>query len=286
MAEALTDLLQPGEVARYHARRRWRPNDFLQEASIYLAALALVWAAGPLRFDSVGLITLTTTLSGPLVFWLWTIQRDWSREALVTQQRLIYRSGWPEPEIIEVPAANVRQIRAVKSHLRLVLRNDLELQLGHPHEAWALAGALAQSANLPLPRLPSDKDLWADWLHGTLVLAVWLAIALPLLRWLLLALVGPELALKADGTLACLFLLSQLLILSSLPLAGLLTVLLIRPFFTAAEMAAWIEQSFLFWPLSAADGALNGDGQRCRRLAAWLYGQLPSDRPVRDSHGG
>ena len=287
MAEALTEFLRPGETVLYHARRRWRPNALLQETSFYLAALGLLWGSGLLLLDGAGLVALITILAGPLVFWLWTIPRDWSREALVTGQRLIYRSGWSDEDAIEIPAAAVREIRAVKSHLRLTLRDDLEVELGHPHEAWAVAGALAKAAGLPLPRLPSDQDLRADWLHGTLVMVVWLAIAFPLVRGMILALAGPDMVLPADGSLACLFLMAQVLVVLSLPIAGPLTVLLMRPFLSAPEMAAWIEQSFLFWPNAYAGGAVNRDGERCRRLAAWLYGQPPpSDKAAQDSRGG
>ncbi len=295
MSDQLADLLAPGERVLYHAKRSWRPNEWLTETLIYATSLGTVAAAGLLSLDPPGLLSVATVLAGPLAHWLWVIWRDWSREALVTERRLLHRSGWFTTTVTEVDVATVTEIRTIREKFRLIRSDGKRLEFGHPQEAWGLAGALACAAGIALPRLPSRKELAVDWLYLTTGLTAWLAATLPVLNWVYGSLSVPLLSAVGLAILGGLFVVAQVMLLPSLTIAGLITAALIRPFFSQPEIEAWIDHSHAFWPDPATQDEIEWHGRLCRRFAALLYGRRPrgsdnrpqpDDRPPRPGPDG
>lgn len=135
MTAELEHLLAPGERVLYHAKRSWQPNEWLVETLIYATSLGTVAAAGLLSLEPLGLLSLATVLAGTLAHWLWVIWRDWLREALVTERRLLHRSGWFRTTVTEIDAANVVGIRTIREKFRVTGSDGKKLDIGHPREA-------------------------------------------------------------------------------------------------------------------------------------------------------
>lgn len=275
----LEDLLEPGEKVVYRAPRRWKPNDWLLDGSILGIGIGLVAATGLIGLDPASLATLGAAMAAPVLYTMGCYVRDWSREAVVTDLRLLHRTGWWSPRVTEVPLAEVRAIQAFRDRMRITRTDGLRLDLDHPHHCWELGSALAQVASLAPPRVATWRDWSADlvWLLSGYTLGL-VAAVIPL------KMLYPELAAVAEsiGWLGAgtVFLAAGWLAHTLGMLCGFqLSLVLLRPFLSYTEMRDWILHSFAFWaPADEPDSQYRAAELR---LAARLYG-----RPFDDPNGG
>ena len=110
----LEDMLEPGETVIYRAPRRWTPDDWKLDWSIFGISIALVAAMGLLGLDPASLAALAAAQAAPMLYVLGCYVRDWSREAMVTNRRLLHRTGWGSPRVTEVRADEVRAVQAFR----------------------------------------------------------------------------------------------------------------------------------------------------------------------------
>ena len=90
-------MLDHRETIVYRVPRRLEPNGWGKEYSAFAIALGIAAAMGLLRLDIASLASLGAALAGYLIYVVCFYIQDWSREAVVTDRRLLYRSGWREP---------------------------------------------------------------------------------------------------------------------------------------------------------------------------------------------
>ena len=158
MASRFEDMLEHREVIVYRAPRRWIPKSAGLTFIGFAAPIAVAAGSGLLRFDPIGLASLAAALSGALIITLYYTLREASREAVVTDRRLLQRTGWRRPVTTEVRIKDICRIQVSWDRLRLTRRDGRCLGLGHPRYARDLGVALAHAALLPLPRPTPGRE--------------------------------------------------------------------------------------------------------------------------------
>ena len=279
MLEHLEQRLQPGETVIYRAPRRWEPDAWFSELVIYGACLALLWAGGVVRFESPGLWALLGALAPPALHTLWVYQRDWSTAALVTNRRLLHRQGWLRAKVIEILVRRVAAVEAEVDRIRVGLDDGSCVFLGHPQDAWGLGVALAHSAGIPLPDLPSRREIIARSGIAFCFLLITLAVSIAVLEWLLVH----------WGLLAFALLLPLVALLGAvtgLLLGGLLALVLGRPILSFDEVARCIASYDRLWLADGDESGLTWPGCLFLWLAERLYGRKTPPPGAKTAAGG
>ena len=212
-----------------------------------IAALAGVWSARVIRAA------------------IW----DCTTEVLVTDRRVLQRSGWSGSLTCEVALQEIHDIDVRGNKLQATLASGRTRRLDHPHHARELALALAAAAGLRPPRLPWPKEAIADqaFLFSGLIAGAATT-----------ALFVHGVAGNSDGSLTSLLTLSVLVVISFAvgALTGALMGLhLLRPHFTCEEIQHWIRMSELFSPAFEPERAHRWLKQIFAAVASVVY-----DRPI------
>ncbi len=282
MTDTFDRLLEPRETIVYRVPRRWEPNQWFKEHSALAIALAIAAALGLLRYDAASLASLAAAMAGLILYMLCCYVRDWSREALVTDRRLLYRTGWLDPTVVTVGVEDISKVEAVKDQVRITRHDGTKLDLGHPQDGWGMGVALASAAGLPPPRLAPRHEVVADYVWLVCGMAAGLVVALVPLKWLYPHAV--EFA-RSIGWLipatGFLFLGWFTHAIGILVFGGNLALLLLRPFLSLDQMDAWIMNSAAFWPHPSAPDDPGPEASIKRRFAHLLYG-----RPLAPQSGG
>ncbi|MEM7225742.1 MAG: hypothetical protein AAF495_22380 [Pseudomonadota bacterium] len=265
--------LQPGETVIYRAPRCWEPNAWRGELTVYVIAVALLWAGGIVSFQGAGLWSLIGALAPPLAHCAWVYWRDWSVAALVTNRRLLHRQGRRKIQVTEVPVARVRRVEAELERLRITLDDGTSEILGHPQEAWGLAVALAHSAAIAPPRLASRREILAEWTFIFGFLLATLAPAVLSLEWIYLTwgLAGYALLLPVVTIASGLI---------GVALGGILAVFLLRPFLGFEEVARSITATDRLYMAEGEASDPTWSGRLFLWLAERLYGRPPGAKSL------
>ncbi len=277
---SLDDLLEHRETIVYRVPRCLEPNAWFLEGTVYASSIAIVAATGLLGSDPVSLAALAVALVGPVLYTLHCYVRDWSREAVVTDRRLLHRSGWRRPELTEIRVEEVAQVDAVRDQVRITRRDGSKCILGHPQDGWGLGVALARDAGVAQPRPTTVSHQLADYLW--MVCGLTAAIALPVgtLTWLYPGLVD---TLGSFGRLvpaAAFLVVGWLAHIIGICYGGYAAFLLLRPFYGFEQMAAWIDNSAIFWPSEGSPDETGPFDASSRRLVHLLYGWRPKPPPA------
>ncbi len=278
MASRFEDMLEHREVIVYRAPRRWAPNTAGLTFIGYAVPIAIAAGSGLLRFDPIGLASLAAALSGVLIYTLHYTLRDASREAVVTDRRLLLRTGWRRPVTSEVRIKDVCRIQVSWDRLRLSRRDGRCLVLGHPQHARGLGVALAHAALLPLPRPTPEREVFADALWQVCGMTAGILAAVVTLRHYSADFIGAAASygwwLSATGF----FLAGWFLHALGLVLGGNIALIPLRLFLTYDQMRAWMENSELSWPLADGKPAVDDQDDWGWRLIDLLYGRRPAAR--------
>ncbi len=286
MTIQLDRMLDHRETIVYRVPRRWEPNGWGKEYSAFAIALATAATMGLVRFDIASLASLGAGLAGFMIYMVCCYIHDWSREAVVTDRRLLYRSGWREPTVVEVRVEDVVKVDAAQDRVRFTRRDGTKLDLRHPQDGWGMGVALASAAGLPPPRLQPRREVVADYVWLVCSMTTGIVAALIPLKALYPHAVDLAASIGWPITAAGLLFLGSLSFLIGAILGGKMVPFLLRPFFRFEEMDAWIMNSSLFWPHPKLPDDPGPEISSTRRLSHWLYGRTlaPSDATA-SSHG-
>lgn len=278
MTDRFDSELEPGEIIAYRAQRRWTSNTMpIEFIAGYLIPIAIAAGTGLLRFDWIGLASLGAALAGILIYTAYYYVRDRSREAIVTNRRLLYRSGWLT-STTTVSLKDIGQVQVSNDQMRLTLRNAASLILGHPQHAMDLGRAVALAANLPPPRVPPVGERLANWVFAICIQTVGIAAAVSVLTHFYPEFV--EIA-ALHGRLwatAGFVIIGWSLHAVGLTVGHLLPPLMLRLVFTYEDMKAWMENSEAYWPLSNDEPTRGPTAHWSWGIVNVLYGRSPFAR--------
>lgn len=240
MAKQIDSMLEPGEEVRYRDPRRLAPAVWLTAllGLAYGAAAGFVFEVSTWIFVSAGLFLLARTA--------WSVIGKLLPETLVTDRRMIEKTGWFSPQVSAIPLEEIEDFRFIPAGLPgyLIVTGPF----GRVHRAFGLrrpqpfCRALARAAGLPCPPLFGRLENTAEY---CVVLG-----GMPLTGLLFWGLYSLLLALAPAGVTAQDFAF-VILALLALPvlyvglkygthLAGLLSVPLLKPFVTLEEQRNWL----------------------------------------------
>lgn len=269
--KTLEEMVDGDETVLFRAPCSPAPGDSLYGLLGLAILIGLMALTGLLSFDRLGLATLALILAGyvPVLAWLFCNNR--SCEGLVTERRLLYRSGFIRPKLTEVHAVDVGRIKASEDRIRIFTQVGTLLDLNHPTDAWGLGVALAYAAGIAPPHLATRKALLAEIVHANVGIAMTIAMASLPVTWLVKTMTGGVALLAALGLGATGAFVGLLCLLPGFYIGGLLTLLLLRPFFSHREVTDWLGASSLFWPVEGEAKEIGWEGKLLRRLARILY---------------
>jgi hypothetical protein len=269
--KTLDEMIDRDETVLFRAPRgRW-PKDGLYSWLLVAAGAGFVTLTGLVSLDWSGLISLALILVGHVSILACLFGGYPSREGLVTDRRMLHRSGWFRRKLIEIPATDVKRVRAAEEQIRIYRQSGAPLDLGHPSDAWGLGVALAHVAGVAPPRLASRKALLAEWLHWTVLLPTIIAIAILPVTWLVATMTSGASLPAALGLGAAAIIISFLSAFCGIYISGFLTLMLLRPFFSHREVTDWLTCCGLFWPAGDDPKECDWGGRLLRRLARILY---------------
>lgn len=287
MAETLDYLLEPGERVLYRDPRRLAPAAWLLTllGLGYAAAVLYVVGVGPWVFAAAGLL-----LSARAV---WRLAGDFLPEAVVTDRRVLERTGWRRPQITAIALEEIRDLRSIPSgvpgYLKITGRFGEVERLYHLRRPQPFCRALARAAALPCPPLVGRLENTADYCVSLGGLSLTGALFWGLYR--LFDAIAPTLAPASMAPQHIVFLMLAVFAIPTLylglalgtHLAGLLSIPLLRPFVTLEEQQNWLCQE-------VENEATNKRGRRLRPLylkwAGLLWGQpLHCETRVELRHG-
>jgi hypothetical protein len=269
--KTLDELIDRDEKVLFRAPSGRLPGDGLHALLALAAGIGLVALTGLVTFDRVGLASLALTFAGYVPVLAWQYRRYLSCEGVVTDRRLLHRTGWIRPKLTVVYAVNVKRIKATEARLRIFKQSGVPLDLDHPSDAWGLGVALVHAAGLAPPHLAPRKVLLAEELHATVGMASTVAIAILPVTWLVKTMFAGVSLLAALGLGTAGIFIGLLSLLPGAYIGGLLTLILLRPFFSHREVADWLGSSSLFWPAEKDAREIDWDGRLLLRLARVLY---------------
>lgn len=267
MADSLEQMLQDGERVLFRA-----PMAAAPKRARTMALVGIILAAGLGKFlllvgaDS-GLIAVLAAI------WIAKVLRiavwECTTEALVTDRRVLHRSGWSGSWICELPLQEIEEVNVRGNKLQATLASGGTRRLDHPHHARELALALAAATGLRPPRLPWPKEAVADQsiLFSSLITGALTA-----------AFFVHGVAGSHDGSPASLMILSLLVAVSFAAGAltgGLIGLHLLRHHFTPEEIQHWIRMSELFSPAFEPERSHRWLKQLFAAVASVIY-----DRPI------
>ena len=227
--KTLEEMVDGDEAVLFRATRgRW-PSDGVYSWLLPAAGVGFVALTGLVSFDWAGLLSLALILVGHVCILVRIFVDYPSREGVVTDRRLLHRSGWFRPKLTEIPVADVKGVKATEVTIRVFRRGAAALDLGHPTDAWGLGVALAHAAGVAPPRLASRKALLAEMLHWTVLFPTITVIAILPVAWLVAIVIGGVSFLAALG-LAAAILIGFLSAFPGAYFSGFLTLFLLRPF--------------------------------------------------------
>lgn len=215
-------------------------------------------------------------------------------ETLVTDRRILHKSGWHWSRIDEFTLAGIRgnqfmghgRARSVKVMGPLA---EHVVLLNAGQDADRIAGILAQAANLPPPRQPSSKVNRAAWLvHGAgdvCGVAAFLGAGLGLVI-VAMGVGDPEPSIWAVAAFASLMCLLFPAILAGViggPLGSAAMMLCLRPFVSRAEMGAALDFKSDQTEGAADSGFIVWKVRILERFARLLYGGPAQREP--EGHG-
>lgn len=271
MTERFDALLEPDEAIVYYAPRRLISNTALPEFIFgFFIPIGTLAASGLLRLDQVGMASLGAALAGVLTHAAYCQFRDWSREAAVTNHRLLYDPGWSHRRI-ELPLKEIMAAQVSEDYLRLTLRDGTSLGLGHPQHAADLAVAVAIAGRLPEPRVPLTRECRADRLWMVCVQTTGIAAALVPLQRLHADFVELASLHGLYWAVAGFILLGTALHAAGMGLGNLVSVFVLRFFFSYDAMAGWIQNSAVHWQPMSSTAAPTQNDSWSYRVARMLY---------------
>lgn len=279
MAFRFDDTLEHRETIVTRVPRSWRLHGWFVDGSCYAISVGGAAAAGLLGLDPASLLALGAALAGIVGYSLYYYAGHWSHEAVVTDRRLLCRTGWRNPTLAEIRVEEVASVEATQDKLRVIRPDGTALHFSHAQGSRALAEALAREARVAPPRAGTQREAVADYVFILAAMVGGLATAIPLLK-----LVYPHLSdweasvgwvLSGGGFLFF----GWLAHLIGFVFGGhIVSIFLLRPLLRFEEMDAWLAHSPAFWPDPSVPKT--PEDTLSRRLARLLYGRPPPPPPA------
>ncbi|MDH3475756.1 MAG: hypothetical protein OEM59_18925 [Rhodospirillales bacterium] len=166
MAIRLEDMLRPGERVLWRSRWNWVPA-FWPVALVAIGTLAylLAWS------DFENRVPAALLLGALLAGWLFNAFVRSRTRALITERRVIYRSGYGPDEATELPLAEVARVKGPEPRARR--RDGTAVEFRDLRQGWRFARVLARAAGVPYGPRGARRE-GGDALAG---IVAWAAVA-------------------------------------------------------------------------------------------------------------
>lgn len=150
-ASTLAALLAPGERVLYRDPKGWLPSSWTAQIVVVASLVGLVVAF------NLGSTYLAIMLAFLGYSWGQAAFAEYTSEAVITDRRLLQKTGWRKVEITELPLAEIKRVDFRPSYfpglVRIGKRNGGRLELHRLRRPQDFAAVLVASAKVARPAL-------------------------------------------------------------------------------------------------------------------------------------